>query len=63
MFKKLTFRKRTERAEDMATLRLLRMMVEENDANLLYNRITEQEHAKVLREVMGKVIMLEEKYK
>lgn len=62
MIRKFFFRKRTEREEDMRTLRLLRMAVEEYDSYLLYNMINKEEHDRMIAQVMKKVVMLEEKY-
>lgn len=63
MIKLLKFRKQTERQEDMRTLRLLRMMVEEYDSYRAYNMVTDQEYNDVMHKVMAKIVMLEEKYK
>jgi len=62
MIKRYLFRKRTEREEDMRTLRLLRMAVEEYDSYLLYNIINKEEHDRMIAQIMKKVVMLEEKY-
>lgn len=61
--KLLSFRKKTERQEDMRTLRLLRTMVEEYDSYKAYNMVTEQEYNDVMHNVLAKIVMLEEKYK
>lgn len=63
MIKLLYFRKKTERQEDMRTLRLLRAMVEEYDSYRAYNMVTDQEYNDVMRKVLAKIVMLEEKYK
>lgn len=62
MIKRYLFRKRTEREEDMRTLRMLRMAVEEYDSYLLYNIINKEEHDRMISQIMKKVVMLEEKY-
>lgn len=62
MIRKFFYRKRTEREEDMRTLRLLRMAVEEYDSYLLYNMISKEEHDRMIAQVMKRVVMLEEKY-
>lgn len=59
----LNFRKKTERQEDMRTLRLLRMMVEEYDSYKVYGIVTNDEYKKAMHDIMGKIVMLEEKYK
>lgn len=59
----LNFRKKTERQEDMRTLRLLRMMVEEYDSYKAYGIVTNDEYKKAMQGIMGKIVMLEEKYK
>ena len=57
------YRKKTERQEDMRTLRLLRTMVEEYESYRMYGMITEQEYKDAMQKALAKIVMLEEKYK
>ena len=57
------FRKKTERQEDMRTLRLLRMMVEEYNSYKAYNMVTDDEYNKAMKKAMRTIVMLEEKYR
>lgn len=61
--KTATYRKKTERQEDVRTLRLLRSMVEEYESYRTYGMVTEQEYKDAMQKVMAKIVMLEEKYK
>ena len=60
--KEFLYRKKTERQEDMHTIRLLRIRMTEAERLFIYGDISAVEYDKMKHDIMAQVVMLEQKY-
>lgn len=60
--KEFLYRKKTERQEDMHTIRLLRIRMTEAERLFIYGDISAAEYDKMKHDIMAQVVMLEQKY-
>lgn len=60
--KELLYRRKTERQEDMHTIRLLRIRMTEAESQFIYGDISAAEYDQLKHDIMAQVVMLEQKY-